>query len=169
MSRGCRWNFLEMNSWRPHPSLERERKILRCVFTSSVKRAIRKFNVLVVQWRQRNVPKRVMHVQSCCLGHKTYCFFDVFVAIAVALLKLPTIPKKNTLLFVENTCRHGIYLFVVLFVFLSAGLSISVGFWQDSKRRNWKQEFPIRAFRGSVHFRALASKNIQVRPSLFCA
>ena len=93
----CGWNFLEMNSWRPHPSLEREKKILCRVFTSSIKRAIRKFHVLAVQWRQRNVPKSVMQVQSCCFGYKTYCFFwvffDVLVAVAVALLKLPSIPE----------------------------------------------------------------------------
>ena len=44
----CRRNLLELNSWRPHPNLERERKIRRRVFTSSiVKRPIRKFYVLV--------------------------------------------------------------------------------------------------------------------------
>ena len=37
----------------------------RClVFTSSLKRPIRNFHVLVVQWRQRNVQKSVMLVQS---------------------------------------------------------------------------------------------------------
>ena len=30
-----------------------------------------------------------MHVQSCCFGYNTYCFFNVLVAVAVALLKLP--------------------------------------------------------------------------------
>ena len=30
------------------------------------------FHVVVVQWRQRNVPKSVMHVQSCCFGYYTY-------------------------------------------------------------------------------------------------
>ena len=42
----------ELNSWRPHQSLERERKIFRRVFTSSGHeklRAIRKFHLLVVQ------------------------------------------------------------------------------------------------------------------------
>ena len=29
-------------------------------------------------------------MQSCCFGYKTYCFFDVLVAVAIALLKLPT-------------------------------------------------------------------------------
>ena len=47
-------------------------------------------HVLVVQWRQRDVPKSVMHLQRCCFGYKTYCSFDVLVAVAVALLKLPS-------------------------------------------------------------------------------
>ena len=41
-----------------------------CVaFIYSIKRAreIRKFLVLVVQRRERNVQNSVMHVQSCCL------------------------------------------------------------------------------------------------------
>ena len=36
------------------------------VFTSSKKREISHFHVVVVQWWQKNVPKIVMHVQSCC-------------------------------------------------------------------------------------------------------
>ena len=32
------------------------------------------FHVVVVQWRQRNVQKSVMPVQSCCFAHQTYCF-----------------------------------------------------------------------------------------------
>ena len=39
------------------------------MFTSSTKREIRHFHVVVVQWRQRNVQKSVMHVQSCCLAN----------------------------------------------------------------------------------------------------
>ena len=33
------------------------------------------FHVVVVQEQQRNVQKSVMHVQSCCFAHQTYCFF----------------------------------------------------------------------------------------------
>ena len=64
----CRWNFPELNSWRPHSSLESVWKICRGVFMFCIKRLIRTFHVLVVQWRQRNVPKSVMHVQSCYFG-----------------------------------------------------------------------------------------------------
>ena len=30
-----------------------------------------------------------MHVQSCCFGSQTYCFFDVLVAVAVVVAKAP--------------------------------------------------------------------------------
>ena len=36
------------------------------VFTSSIKREIRQFHVVVVKQRQKNVQKSVMHVQNCC-------------------------------------------------------------------------------------------------------
>ena len=52
-------------SWGLHSSLERETKIRRRLFTSSAKREVRHFHVQIVQWRQRNAQKSVMHVQSC--------------------------------------------------------------------------------------------------------
>ena len=36
--------------------------------TFYVKREIRHYHVVVVQRRQRNVQKSVMHVQNCCFG-----------------------------------------------------------------------------------------------------
>ena len=45
----------------------KRKSVVRClVFTSSIKREIRKFHVVVVQRRQTNVQKSVMNVQSCC-------------------------------------------------------------------------------------------------------
>ena len=38
-------------------------------FTSSTKRENRKFHVVVVQRRQRNVQKSVLHVPSCCFAN----------------------------------------------------------------------------------------------------
>ena len=64
-------------------SLQRERNLSCRLFTSSIKREIRHFPVVVVQWRQRNVQKSVMHVQSCCFASSTYCFFDVLVVVTV--------------------------------------------------------------------------------------
>ena len=80
---------LELISWGPHSSFERERKIRYRLFTSSIKREIRDFHAVVVQWRQRNVQKNVLHVQSCCFANQAYCFFDVLAAVAVVVAKAP--------------------------------------------------------------------------------
>ena len=47
----CRRISLELISWGPHSSLEREKEIRRRLFTSSIKLAIRHFHVVVVQGR----------------------------------------------------------------------------------------------------------------------
>ena len=58
-----------------------------CIDTFSTKREIRYFHVVVVQRRQRNVPKSVMHVQSCCLANlNLYSLFAILVAVAVAVV-----------------------------------------------------------------------------------
>ena len=58
-----------------------ERKRRCCfLFPSSTKREIRQFRVVVVQRRQRNVQKNVMHVQSCC------SFAVLFTAAVVVIL-----------------------------------------------------------------------------------
>ena len=70
MSVECRWICLELNSWGPPPRLrEGEREICSLVFTSSIKSHLREFHVAVVQWRQRNVQKSVLHMQSCCFAN----------------------------------------------------------------------------------------------------
>ena len=45
------------------------------VFTSSIKREIGKVHVVVVQWPQRNVQKRVMNVQSCFFANRNLLLF----------------------------------------------------------------------------------------------
>ena len=45
------------------------------MFPSSIKHEIRKFLVVDVQLRQRNVPKSVMHVQSCRFANLTLLLF----------------------------------------------------------------------------------------------
>ena len=47
---------------------EKKKKVVVCLFPFSTKRDIRQFHVVVVQRRQRNVQKSVMHVQSCCFA-----------------------------------------------------------------------------------------------------
>ena len=62
----CWQMFLEVNSKGLYRSPGKEKQSRWLVSTSSIKREIRHFYVLVVLWRQRNVPKSVMHMQSCC-------------------------------------------------------------------------------------------------------
>ena len=64
------------------------RKFSRRLLTSSIKREIRHFPVVVVQWQQRNVQKSVLHVQSCCFAYSTHWFFDVLVVVAVVVSKI---------------------------------------------------------------------------------
>ena len=55
------------------------------MFTFSIKREIRHFYVVVVQKRQRNVQKSVMHVRSCCFVIKPIV---CYILVVVALLDL---------------------------------------------------------------------------------
>ena len=61
-------------SWSPkseqYSSSKKERNIRHRLFTFSIKREIRQFHVVIVQWRQKNLPKSVLRLQSCC------CFFS---------------------------------------------------------------------------------------------
>ena len=45
------------------------------MFPSSTKREIRRFHVVVVQRRLRNVQENVMHVQSCCFANVNILLF----------------------------------------------------------------------------------------------
>ena len=68
--------FLDLNFKGLYQNSRKEKESCRPVFTSSTKRKTRHFHVL------RNVPKSVMHVQSCCFANETCCFFAVLVAVA---------------------------------------------------------------------------------------
>ena len=46
------------------------------MFTSSKKHEIRRFHVVVVQQRQRNVQKKRDHVQGCCFANLTLLLFS---------------------------------------------------------------------------------------------
>ena len=77
-------NFLESNC-KILQSSGKEGESRCLVFTSSSKREIRHFHVVVVQRRQRNVQKGVMHVQSCCFANLNQLLFAVLVAVALVV------------------------------------------------------------------------------------
>ena len=70
------------------------------MFTSSIKRHIRKFHVEVVQWTSKACTKNVIHEQSCCFAHKTDCFLSS----SSWLLKLPNITSD---IYVSLLARRG--------------------------------------------------------------
>ena len=76
--------------------LRRRKKIsslIKCLMTSSIKHEIRHFHVVVVQNVKECTKKRYVRAKlffSCCFSYfnnllvlKTYCFYDVHVAVAV--------------------------------------------------------------------------------------
>ena len=62
----------------------KRRKFCHCLLKFFTKREIRHFHVVVVQWQQRNVQKRVMedHLQNCCFVLSSYCNFYFLVGPA---------------------------------------------------------------------------------------
>ena len=76
----CFWSWLILKDCIKVQEMKKESCCL--LFPSSTKREIRQFHVVVVQHRQRNVQKSVMHVQSSCF------------------------PCQNLLLFCRSCCRR---------------------------------------------------------------
>ena len=81
--------FQELNSKGLFLSSQKEKEYRCLVFTSSLKREIRHFHVVVPQWRQRNVQKSVLHVQSCCFAEWICCFLAVLIAVVVVVAYAP--------------------------------------------------------------------------------
>ena len=67
--------FLELNSKGLYQSSGKEKESCCLRFPSLTKPEIKHFHVVVVQWRQRNVQKSVMHVQNCCFANLNLLLF----------------------------------------------------------------------------------------------
>ena len=76
--------ILELNPKGLHQSSGKEKESCCLLFPSSTKREIRHFHVVVVQRRQRNVQKSVLHVQSFC-----FAFLPFSLPSPSSLRKLP--------------------------------------------------------------------------------
>ena len=82
------------------------------MFTSSTKREIRHFHVVVVQWRLGNVQKSVMHVQTCCFANLNQLFlFLFFFFLPFSLPSSSLLPMSSLLLKPCNfndaiSCKH---------------------------------------------------------------
>ena len=62
-------NFCGLNSKGLYQSFGKEKESCCLVFPSSKKCEIKHFHVVVVQRRQRNIQKSLMHVQGCCFAY----------------------------------------------------------------------------------------------------
>ena len=81
---------LELNSKGLYQSSGKEKESCCLRFPSLTKPEIRPFHVVVMQWRQRNVQKSVMHVRSFCFSTINLLLFCRFSCRRPAsLLKLP--------------------------------------------------------------------------------
>ena len=81
----CWHFFLELNSKGLCQSIGKEKESnCCCLFTSSSKHEIRHFCVVVMEWRQRNVQKTVMRMQSCCFGYQIYWFLAILITVVIA-------------------------------------------------------------------------------------
>ena len=87
-----------MNSKRLYESSGKGKESRCLVFTSFTKREIRHFHVKVVQSRERNVPKSVMHVQGCC-------FANLSKPIAFSTFSLPS-PSSLLVPHIKQQCRE---------------------------------------------------------------
>ena len=92
----CWQLFLEWNSKGQYQSPGKEKESCCLVFTSSTKREIRHFHVVVVQRRLRNAQKSVMYVHGCCFAYSMYCFFAFLVVRwRQRLRRWPRYPRKT--------------------------------------------------------------------------
>ena len=66
----CKRILPELKSKEQYSSSKREKDIRRRLFTFLMKREIEQFRVVIVQWRQKSLPKSVLRLQICCS-----CFF----------------------------------------------------------------------------------------------
>ena len=67
---------------------EKEKENCCLPFTFSIKSETTKFQVVVVQQRQRNVQKSVLLVQSCCFTNKLFFFLPFSMPTPSSLLNL---------------------------------------------------------------------------------
>ena len=67
-----------------------KRNSSRRLFASSIKRAVRHFDVVVVQWRQRNVQKKRDARANLLFFLINLLLFDVLVTVAVVFARAPS-------------------------------------------------------------------------------
>ena len=75
----CSQSFLVLNSYGLYPCSNRERKICRRMSTSSTKRRIGRFHLVVVQWTSKKCKKSVITCRAVVLFIKPIDLFSFYV------------------------------------------------------------------------------------------
>ena len=101
---------MELNSKELHQSSGKEKERCSLLLTSSTKREIRQFHVVVVQRRHRDVQlKGMMHLQSCCFAclnlAKPIAFFPLSLPSPSSLCKLPNVSPHVKESAFRNPCN----------------------------------------------------------------
>ena len=128
----CRRISLELISWGPHSSLEREKEIRRRLFTSSIKLAIRHFHVVVVQEGEEMYKIAWCTCKVVVLGNKPIAFLTSWLPSPASLLKLPIVIQCD-----ENMRKN--YWNVALIILCDDTVRLDMNLcWSHQKIGDWK-------------------------------
>ena len=123
-----------------------------------IKRENRNFHVVVVQKRAKKYTKSVMHVQSCCFAHKTYCFFFWHSRCRPGRWILKSLLLRDH----HRACRMG-FIFPARIVTISqemvrenyssrSGKSQRISLWVRENLSLWKKSRKIEILRVHIYF-----------------
>ena len=123
-----------------------------------IKRENRNFHVVVVQKRAKKYTKSVMHVQSCCFAHKTYCFFFWHSRFRPGRWILKSLLLRDQ----HWACRMG-FIFPARMVTISqemvrenyssrSGKSQRISLWVRENLSLWKKSRKIEILRVHIYF-----------------
>ena len=112
-------NLFEPNSKEPYSSSKIEIKFSLRLFTSFIKRDIRHFAFVVVQWWQiKKLQKIVMHSQSCCLTYSVqpiaFLMFSLFRPRGI-------LKSRFTNCGVVQINDRCIYIYIYIYIYIGTG------------------------------------------------
>lgn len=136
------------------PSSERERKFCSCLFTSFIKRDIKLFDVVFVQWRQRNSPrKNVMHLRWKLL------LFGVLVDVTLVGSESPLSLHSQGLSTCANYMHKDIRILALTGVYLCFCTLLPRGLFQLTPL--WTRRFNIHFHNCHLTVESLSTYQIQ--------
>ena len=117
---------------------EKRTKISLLLVTLPIKREIEHLRVLCSRAKaaKKCYKKSEMQVQSCCFAYKTYCYFDVLVAIVSLDLKFPYENQKRTNISQSQCPFSHVLIFLVLSLLLAMNYVSLFLTWSRKRNQN---------------------------------